>query len=98
MPKASRGAELPSLEGGVNIKSTSREVNIVWCHPSKSMELVENGSSDVDVWPVWLGLGSLAGTVVALMKQGVQSLARLVYKVLTDLATVTQIRNSNGPC
>ena len=62
------------------------------------MELVENGSSEEDVWLVRLGLGPVAGTVVTEMKQGVQSPARLIYKVLTDLATVTQVRNSNDLC
>ena len=84
--------------GGVRVKSKSGEVNIVWCHPSKGVELAENGTTEVEVWPVWLGLGPVAGTVVAMMKQGIQSPARLIYKVLTDLATITQVRNSSDLC
>jgi hypothetical protein len=61
-------------------------------------ELAENGTTEVEVWPVWLGLGPVAGTVVAMMKQGIQSPARLIYKVLTDLATITQVRNSSDLC
>ena len=84
--------------GGVRNKSKSREENIVWCHPSKGVELVENGTTEVEVWPVWLGLGPVAGTVVAMMRQGIQSPARLIYKVLTDLATITQVRSSSDLC
>ena len=98
MRKVSRGTGLPTTWGGVRIKSKSREVNIVWCHPGKGVELLENGSTEVDVWPVWLGLGPVAGTVVAMMKQGVPSPARRIYNVLTDLATITQVRSSSDLC
>ena len=82
---------------GVSIKSKSREFNIVWCRPSKCVEVVRNNSTEVDM-SVWLGLGPVAGTIMALKKQGVQSPARLVYKVLTDLAPVTQVRKSHELC
>ena len=84
--------------GGVGIKSKARAFNIVWCRPSKCAQVVDSGSGEVDVWPVWLGLGPVAGTVLAMKKQGIQSPARLVYKVLTDLATVTQIQKRHELC
>ena len=72
--------------GGVKVENRDHVIHIVWCHPTMCAQVMEGATNNIDVWPVWLGLGPVSGTVKALRKQGVQSPSRLIYKVLTTLA------------
>ena len=47
---------------------------------------------------MWVGLGPVSGTVRAVRKQGVQSPSRLIYKVLTSLATTLHGEKSQDLC
>ena len=84
--------------GGVKVKNRDYVLHIVWCHPSQCAQVVGLASEAIEVWPVWLGLGPVSGTVCAMQKQGIQSPARLISNVLTTLATTTRVDKSQGFC
>ena len=84
--------------GGVKVKNRDHVLHIVWCHPTLCAHLVDSATNEIDVWPVWLDLGPVSGTVRALQKQGIQSPSRLIYKVLTSLATTLQVEKCQDLC
>ena len=84
--------------GGVKVENRDHVIHIVWCHPAMCAQMMEGATNTMDVWPVWLGLGPVSGTVRALRKPGVQSPSRLIYKVLTSLATTLQGEKNQDLC
>ena len=84
--------------GGVKVENRDHVIHIVWCHPTMCAQVMEGATNNIDVWPVWLGLGPVSGTVKALRKQGVQSPSRLIYKVLTTLANTLHGDKSQDLC
>ena len=80
------------------MKNRDHVLHIVWCHPALCAQVMESATNEIDVWPVWLGLGPVSGTVQALRKQGFQSPSRLIYKVLTSLATTLHVEKSQDLC
>ena len=84
--------------GGGKVKNRDQVMHIVWCHPSQCAQVVDSASGTIDVWPVWLGLGPVSVTVRAMHTQGKQSPARLIYNVVTALATTTQAEKSQELC
>ena len=82
----------------MKVKNRDHVLRIVWCHPTMCAQVMDSETNEMDVWPVWLGLGPVSGTVRALRQQGVQSPSRLIYNVLTSLATTLHGEKSQDLC
>jgi hypothetical protein len=43
------------------VENRDHVIHIVWCHPTMCTQVMEGATNNIDVWPVWLGLGPYQG-------------------------------------